>query len=559
MQAAPIPSDETARLAALRQLQVLDTGPEPTFDRIVALARDVLRAPIAAVSLVDRERQWFKSSVGFCVEQTSRGIAFCAHAILGDEVMVVPDATLDPRFADNPLVTGGPGVRFYAAAPIRTLEGHAVGALCIIDHAPRTLSETDAMTLRRLADIAADALNARVATIRAEKEGRATSHFIAGMGHELRTPLTAILGFTDLLADDDIDTAQRREFLGTIRRNGRQLLAVVNDMLDYSRVEAGTLSVDQRPFPVADLVAEVQRDIQPLAREKNLRFAVDIDARAATTLYSDPARVRQVLATLAANAVRLTDRGSVTLCVRPAAEVGQIRFDIVDTGPGLTPEQAARLFKPAGPADAAPTRRLAGMALGLRVSQLLTRLLHGEIGVVSTPGVGSIFSVTLPTFQPGHSLPAIGPGMMSEPDAGPRPLARVRVLVVDDHIDTQRLLSLQLRQAGAVVALAGSGNAAIDALTAQGAWPGDPGALPHFDMVLLSMPALDGYAAARALREMNHPTPIIALTSAATEEDSQLCAELGCAGYLAKPVAQGTLISTIRHLLMLAAPSAVGV
>lgn len=534
MQSAPLPADEINRLAALRNLQVLDTGPEPAFDRVVALAREVLRVPLAAVSLVDRDRQWFKAIGGFCVQQTPRDIALCAHAILRDEVMVIPDAACDARFADNPLVTGGPGVRFYAAAPIRLADGSAVGALCIVDHTPRTLTEAECGILRRLAEIAAEALQARVNTSQTRAEARAAAQFIAGLGQELRAPLTAILGFADLLDDEDIDADQQRDHLATIRRSGRHLLGMINDVLDFAAIESGTLSPEQRAFPVADLLTEVRRDIQPLAEEKGLHFDIEVDERAATALNSDPARVRQILTTLASAAVRLTDRGSVILRVHAAAEEDRVRFEIVDTSSGLTPDLTAR--------------RLAGVALGLQVSRHLARLLHGELRIASTPGVGDTFSVSLPAFR--AETAAAQHVEIGGPDADGRPLARLRVLVVDDNIHAQRLLSLQLRQAGAAVSLSGSGGAAIDALTAGGAWPADAAALPRFDAVLLSLqlPGFDADATARTLRDLNHPAPVIALTAAATTEEARQSVESGCAAYLARPVDRAALLNTLRHV-----------
>lgn len=553
MQVAPMPPNETARLAAVRRLRVLDTRPEEAIDRVVGLARDVLNVQVAAVSLVDRDRLWFKSLIGAPIAHVPRELAFCGHAILGNDVFVVPDARADERFADNPFVTGEAGIRFYAAAPLLSPDGHAVGTLCILDRTPRILTEMEAHTLRRLGDIAAETLQQRLATLHAEAEGRAKAQFIAGLGYDLRTPLTSILGFADLLSDGTLDDSQRQEFLATIQRNGRQLLSVINDMLDYARIEAGTLLVEQRPFPVADLLIEVERDVRPLAQEKNVAFSVEADARAGSTLFSDPGRARQILATLAASAIRLTDRGPVSLHARPGAEHGHVRFDIVDGGAGLTAEQARCVLQSPGPADSPPARRLAGVALGLRVSQLLARLLKGELGFTPGGGAGGVFSVTLPTFQPGASAAATPPGTVS-PEAGPRPLDRARILIVDDHAGHQRHLSMHLRRAGAVVSQANSGSAAIDILTAQGAWPKDPAALPHFDAVVLAMhlPCLDGYATARALREMNHATPIIALGSAGTEADARRCAELGCAEYLARPADPATLIGAIRHLLRLA-------
>ena len=159
MISAPLAPDEDARLRALQELGMLDTAPEERFDRLTRLAQDMFHAPIALVTLVDEDRQWFKSNQGLGVGETTRDVAFCAHAILDDQVFVIPDAKADPRFADNPLVTGDPDIRFYAGAPLSTSDGHAVGTLCVIDTEPRDWTDEQSRALRDLANVVEEELN----------------------------------------------------------------------------------------------------------------------------------------------------------------------------------------------------------------------------------------------------------------------------------------------------------------------------------------------------------------------------------------------------------------
>ena len=223
MRRPALPEDESARLAALRALQVLDTPPEERFDRITRVAQRLFGVPIALISLVDAERQWFKSCLGLDLRETSRDVSFCGHAILGDDVLVIPDARQDPRFADNPLVTGALHLRFYAGQPLRDHQGYRLGTLCLLDHAPRDFTADDRQMLRDLAvwaeaelnatslsqallsqqesearvrraeaDLAAALAAQQTANAELERLNRTKSEFVSIVSHEFRTALTGI-------------------------------------------------------------------------------------------------------------------------------------------------------------------------------------------------------------------------------------------------------------------------------------------------------------------------------------------------------------------------------
>ncbi|AJC23594.1 hypothetical protein RO07_23350 [Pandoraea pulmonicola] len=210
------PDDEAARLAALRRYDILDTPPEPAFERIVRLASHVLGAPISLVSLIDESRQWFKARQGLDTVQTPRSMAFCAHAILSDEVLVVPDARADRRFADNPMVTGEPNIRFYAGAPLRTPEGHRLGTLCVIDRRPRTLDDEKRALLADLSAIAVDAL-----------ELRRVNRILADMA--MRDGLTGVLNRRAFLMQAD-------RLLASSRASQRRLSVLMLDIDHFKTV-----------------------------------------------------------------------------------------------------------------------------------------------------------------------------------------------------------------------------------------------------------------------------------------------------------------------------------
>jgi len=245
----------------------------------------------------------------------------------------------------------------------------------------------------------------REALDKAEMADRAKGAFIANISHEIRTPLTAILGYADLLSDPDLPPGEVEEYTGIIRANGRNLLAMLNDILEYSRIESGHVPVQATAFSVLDVVNEVVATFRPEASAKGLHVAV-VDGSADAAVVSDRGRLSQILVNLVHNAVKFTDAGGIRVCVsnEDADPDGAVRIDVEDTGPGLSAEQAARLFRAFSQADESTTRRHGGTGLGLSISRNLARRLGGDVTVRSEPGRGSCFRVRLP-----RRLPERGP------------------------------------------------------------------------------------------------------------------------------------------------------
>lgn len=238
MTSAPLPDDELQRLEALHSYEILDTGEEQVFDDLTQLAAHICGTPIALVSLIDETRQWFKSRVGLEATETSRDLAFCAHAILGRDLFMVGDALEDERFADNPLVTGGPEVRFYAGAPLVDPNGRGLGTLCVIDKVPRELTTDQVAALGALSRQVVSQMQLRKALIdqqewsahlltakrEAEEANRTKSRFLAHMSHELRTPLNAIIGFSNVVRKKTTLDERNTMLLERIAANGTHLL-----------------------------------------------------------------------------------------------------------------------------------------------------------------------------------------------------------------------------------------------------------------------------------------------------------------------------------------------
>jgi len=382
----------------------------------------------------------------------------------------------------------------------------------------------------------------------AEAATQAKSKFLANMSHEIRTPMTAILGFADVLLNQ-VQDADAREAVLTIRRNGEYLLALINDILDLSKVEAGRLEIARTPCLLQDLLADMLALMRPRAAAKNIALELICQGPLPATIVTDPVRLRQILVNLVGNAIKFTEFGSVQVVARlvTSAAPPLLEVAVVDTGIGMTAAQQARLFQPFSQADASTSRKFGGTGLGLAISQRLAHLLGGDIAVSSAAGEGSRF-VLLTAVGDLSGVPLFAEALPQPAPAAPADrrsidLQGLRILLVEDGPDNQRLITFLLRKAGAQVTLAENGRLAVEAVAAA-----KINAL--FDLVLMDvqMPEMDGYAATRLLRAMGYSQPIVALTAHAMVEDRQRCLDAGCNEYLSKPIERQCLLETIARL-----------
>ena len=389
----------------------------------------------------------------------------------------------------------------------------------------------------------------------ATSASRAKSLFVANVSHEIRTPMTAILGYTDVLAEPDLTEAERRDAIETLRRNGHHLLALINDMLDLSKIEAGGLEVRRSatsPISVAQHVAALLRE---RARAKGLSLDLELGADLPDTIYTDALRLQQILVNLVGNAIKFTEQGGVRLSVShrasPIGGEGQISFEVIDSGIGIAPADRERVFAPFSQADPSESRRYGGTGLGLAISRGLAQQLGGKLDLESEVGRGSTFRLRISSGKPdGGARPATAAldAELVARDSSPQgslPVLHGRVLVAEDGVDNQRLIERLLKRVGLEVTLAGDGRAAVDqALAAEAA--GRPFGAVLMDM---QMPALDGYAATQALRDAGFARPIIALSAHAMIEDRERCLAAGCDAFAAKPIDRRALIELLAEHL----------
>ncbi len=528
-----IPANEAERLAALHALKVLDTPAEARFDRITRVAQRHFDVPIALVSLVDEGRQWFKSCQGLDATETSRDISFCGHAILNDAILIVPDATEDPRFADNPLVTGSPNIRFYAGTPLHAPGGERVGTLCVIDTQRRAFGAGDIAMLRDLADCVEEELARTAMLAQAEAANAAKSMFLANMSHEIRSPLNAILGLAYLLELTSLD-GDARELVRKIRNSGNMLLGSINAILDISKIEAGQLKLEQAPFDLETIVDNVATTLGASIGEKDIELIIAPLPAGVRGIVGDATRLQAVLINLVNNAAKFTQAGSIVVGIESLSRADGsdwLRFSVRDTGIGIPPEQQSAVFEAFVQADASITRRFGGTGLGLTISSQTVKLMGGEIGLVSAPGQGSEFWFTMPLKR---VVVAQDPSSQ---------VAGIKILIVDDS-------EIALKAIGGLAQQLGWQVHKVDSCAGALAWLQVHKRARHPDVIMIDwkVSGSEGLALARSIRARDAQRACAIVITASAQPlaslTNQVEAELVDA-FLSKPVTKSTLYNAV--------------
>ena len=377
----------------------------------------------------------------------------------------------------------------------------------------------------------------------AESASRTKSDFLASMSHEIRTPMNAIMGIADLLAKTEL-SAEQNKYVQVFRRAGDNLLNLINDILDLSKVEASQLELEKTGFLLSDNIEIVTEMVTARALEKGLVLACEIAPDVANDLIGDSTRLRQVLLNLIGNAVKFTERGTVSLTITQEADNAastSLRFSVADTGIGIPVAKLERVFERFTQADTSTTRRFGGSGLGLTISKRLVELMGGRIWVESDEGKGSVFSFTVP-FEKwmGSKLRA---SELVEVDQG-LPLLPLRILLAEDSADNCLVTMAYLEDTPYQIEIAETGAIAYDMFMAK-----------PYDLVLMDrqMPVMDGLTATRKIRAWEtendrNPTPIFALTASALKGDREMCLAAGCTAFLTKPIKQSVLLMAIREL-----------
>jgi signal transduction histidine kinase/CheY-like chemotaxis protein len=538
-----MPYNESERLDILKRYSnMLEALPGYAFDDATSLVSYICGVPIAYIAFIDENRQWFKSEIGLGFSIVPREITFSRYTIMDSSLVEIQDTLLNERFKDDPDVKGGLKIRFYAGMPLITPDGHAVGVLCAADHEPRSLNENQKRALHIVARHVITTLELGIKNNEllrqkkiAESAVLAKESFLANMSHEIRTPLNAIIGFTELLSGTPLDK-QQQAFIQDVQTAGENLLLIVNDILDLSKIESGGLSLEKQPFNLKKSLRHVY-DLLKVKTADGVEFNLFLDAELPDVITGDQGRLNQIMVNLAGNALKFTNEGEVTISVKNKGETEDsytIRFSVKDTGIGIPKEHLESIFERFTQGQEDTTRKFGGTGLGLSIVKELVKLHDSKIQVKSREGAGSEFFFTATYKKPVNVKE--NPKLLPVNDLG-----RLKILLLEDNRLNQKLAQNVIEGFGFEIDIAENGDQGIKLLSEN-----------QYDLVLmdLQMPVRDGYQTTRYIRsELKNEIPIIAMTAHSLADEHHRCLNAGMDGYVPKPFKQHELLEAIKQAL----------
>jgi signal transduction histidine kinase len=527
---------DPARLEALGRTGLLSSAPEERFDRLTRLAALALRAPVALVSLVADDEQFFKSCFGLEghsigeERRTPLSHSFCKHAVISGEPLIISDARTHPLVRDNPSINDL-GVIAYAGIPLVVESGQIIGSFCIIDTKPRDWTETEISMLRDLAASVMTEINLQTAKETAEAANRAKDRFLAILSHELRMPLSPSLMIVASMVDDPELPQSVREDAALVQRNIMQQTHLIDDLLDITRIENGKLALRVESIDLHEILKEslvsCRNEIQSSGA------GVSLDLRAShPTVAGDGNRLQQVFRNLLKNALKFTPKGGMIAVSTQDDGERAVRITVQDTGAGISADVLPTLFEPFAQGLGSRTDEHGGLGLGLAICR---GIVEGHGGTISASSEGEKMG-TLVTVQLPASVRQISAPLAPPPAR--EPAKPVSILLVDDHEDTLRAMSRLLRKLEHRVVTANCVQGALRAADAE-----------NFDLLISDVGLPDG-TGLDLMRELLGRQSIrgIALTGYGTDQDLRQTREAGFSAHLTKPIDFRALETAIRSV-----------
>ncbi|GAC13193.1 GAF domain-containing hybrid sensor histidine kinase/response regulator [Aliiglaciecola lipolytica] len=532
MKIADKPENEKQRLEALYRYQILDTEAEKVFDDLTELASEICGTPIALISLVDPDRQWFKSKVGIDAEETSRDIAFCAHAIHQKEIFEVSDTHLDERFFDNPLVTEEPNIRFYAGMPLETPEGMAIGTLCTISDQPKTLTHQQRKSLAILGREVVSQLELRLKIRQVEEANQRKTDFMSSLSHELRTPLNAIISFSQLMQNDKSVQLPDHyyQYLRHMDFSGKRLLELINSVLDVNKIESGKLTLNPKNIDINNFFDSIHAIARTLADDNSVQLVFSFAANSVQNVELDEARLSQIILNLISNAVKFTPAGK-SVSVNIVIDNNVLVIAIKDQGIGIAKEDMPLLFGKFQQVGERAGKEGAG--LGLMITKSLVELMSGTIKINSELNEGTLVKVSLPVTLAPTSEPPTKTVLMPETIN-----TSTKVLLVEDNDINQEVAKAIFESIGLSIDIAENGETALQKINNQ-----------QYDIIFMDihLPGMDGYETSAQIKSLIPEQKIIALTADVFAQNQQKLHTSGISDVLTKPIEKSKVVSILNH------------
>jgi signal transduction histidine kinase len=403
MKIAPLPKDENNRIQNLNSYQIVDTDFEEDYDEIAKLASFICNTPIALISLIDSDRQWFKSKVGLDVRETSRDYAFCSHAILNkNDILIVRDALEDDRFRDNPLVLDTPNIRFYAGAPLISKDGFSLGTICAIDKIPRDLSEDQLNALKVLSKHVIKLLELKKSYYLIQKYSSELSElnsskdkFLSILSHDIKSPFISILGFSEILNTemDDLTKEETKDMVEKIYSTSKDTYKFIENLLHWSLLESGKMEVQPENIKLNELVSSVISLLSGFGEQKKIALINNIPDD--LFIFADRNMIFSLSQNLISNAIKFTSSGG-NITAQAKSLNDSVEIKITDTGIGIEKVKLNSLFELKSKDSTKGTSGELGTGFGLVLCKQFVKENKGHISVESELGKGTIFTILLP-------------------------------------------------------------------------------------------------------------------------------------------------------------------